>query len=337
MSISVVFDISEHLDGFIKKKAPIGAILLDYYLNFVLFYSNLFSAFITFLAVIFVTSKMARDTEVVPILSGGITYRRFLLPFMVGSTILAGIALGMNHYIVPEANYRKMQFGLEYGNNNVGLQNVQMEVGPGEDVYFRSYFSTRGHIDDFWLTKRDPETGRIIALIYSNKAVGDSLTNKWTLNHYTKRTFGQDELHHDYVYKRYHDTVLNFNLMEFTQRKEISGTMTTPELKQFIEKEKGKGSKHIAFYEVELHQRTSYPMATFILTLIGVSISSRKSRNGMGVNLVMGLLVVLVYLFSYKMTTVAALNIGMNAFWAVWLPNILFAVFGYFVYLKAPK
>jgi len=337
MSISVVFDVAENLDGFIEHKADLKSIFLDYYLNFVIYYSNLFSAFITFLAVIFVVSKMARDTEVVPILSGGITYSRFLRPFIIGSLILASISLVMNHYVVPNANAKRNAFDSKFGNNKLGLNNVQKDIGPGQSVYFREFYSTRGHINDFWITQRNEKTGQIKILVHATRASGDSLSFNWKLNHYTKRVFDENNLEHSFEYKRYFDTTLNFNMLEFTQRKEISGTMTTPRLKKFISDEQSKGSHNISFYQIELHQRTSYPLATFILTLIGVSISSRKSRNAMGVNLVMGLLVVLVYLFSYKMTTVAALNIGFSPFWAVWIPNIIFALFGYFVYLKAPK
>ena len=204
-------------------------------------------------------------------------------------------------------------------------------------VYFKSYYSTREYIDDFWITKRDPKTNRLESVLHADIAYGDSSSYDWKLQNFFLRKFGPDDMNHSFSNTAIKDTTFDFTLETFTATPNKAATLTTPELITFIESEKKKGSADIQFYKVELHQRTSYPLATYILTLLGVSIASRKTRDSIGVNIAIGLLLALIYIFCIKITTVAALKVGFPAFWAVWIPNIIFAGLSYYVYRKTPK
>ncbi len=338
MSISVVLDVAENLDRFFTQNATLNEIIFDYYLNFVLFYGNQFSGFIAFLAVILLTSKMSRDTEIVPILAGGISYARFMRPFLIGASAIVLVSLMMNHYIVPNGNAKRLIFEEKYNSKKFNLSNIKQEITPGESVYFRSFYESNGYIDQFWLTHRDKSTGKLNKMFYASRAIGDSSSRKWRFQGAFERDFANaDSLNHDFKMIPILDTLMGYTLADFTATRELAMTMSTPRLLEYIEEQKKSGSANISFYELKLHERSSYPLITFVLTVLGVSISSRKSRNGVGINLVFGLLVVLFYVFGIQFTTVGALNAGFNPFWAVWAPNLFFLGCALFFYSRAPK
>lgn len=337
MSISIVFDISEKMENFINRKAPLQTIIFDYYVNFAIYYSNLFSALFIFLAVLLFTSRMAKNTEIVPILSSGISFNRFLRPYAIAATILVIFSLYMNHFIIPPSNKTRLEFEKTYTNHTYVVQDLYKEADRGTLVFFKFYSTELGFLQDFWVTVRNPETGKIEHILHAEQAFGDSLENKWRLERFFIRSFNEDKESHKFRNGVRLDTTFNFNIKYFTEKPEIVSAMNYFELKEFIESEKERGAPNVAFYEVEMHQRTSYPIATYILTLIGVSLSSRKSRDGYGRPIVMGIGLILLYVFGMKMTTVAALNVGMNPLLAVWLPNIIFAVVAILIYRRAPK
>lgn len=337
MSISVVFDISEKIEDFIRRDAPLEEIIFDYYINFIIYYSSLFSALFIFLTVLFFTSKMAKNTEIVPILSSGISFNRFLRPYFLVATLLAVFSLLMNHFVIPPANRARLEFEQIYNNSTYTISNLHKEASPGTMVYFKYFRSDQNILHDFWISRRDPDTGELLQVLHAEQAFGDTVTNEWELKQCFVRTFTEGNTSHDFRSTPRIDTVLDFNIGYFTTRREIVSAMAYAELKEYIEEEEAKGSKNVPFYKIEMHQRTSYPMASFILTMIGVSISSRKSRDGIGMPIATGIVISLLYIFAMKMTTVAALNVGFPAFWAVWTPNIIFLGVAYVFYRKAPK
>jgi lipopolysaccharide export system permease protein len=337
MSISVMFDISEKMEDFTTRDVTLKQILLDYYLNFILYYSNLFSALFIFLAVLLFTSKMAKNTEIVPILSSGVSFRRFLRPYFIAATMLAVFSLVMNHFVIPPANRTRLEFEKLYTNSAYVVNDMYKETDRGTVVFFKFYSSTQGFLQDFWLTRRDPETGRIQQVLHAEQAFGDSLSQDWRLERYFIREFTPGQQEHQFRMGQSLDTVLEFSIAEFTTKAEIASAMSYFELRDFIRREKERGSKEVPFYEIEMHQRSSYPIATYILTLIGVSISSRKSRDGYGRPIAMGIGLILLYIFGMKMTTVAAMNVGFNPLLAVWLPNMMFFGVAWLIYRRAPK
>lgn len=335
MTISVVFDISEKLDDFLKTNPSVKEIVVDYYLNFVLHYGILLSSLIIFIALIWFTSRMAQRTEIIAILTSGVSFNRFLLSFFIAAFLLVSMSLVLTHYLVPIANKNRYNFESKYidGPYRINDQDLHAEVEPGVIAYFKridyqnnwgSKFSIE-HWDGGMLTKK----------LISNYARFDTINNRWKLENYFIRTFDGEKEKLRYGTKL--DTLLNVRFSDFGVNKDVIHTMTTPELNKFIERESMKGSDRIPFYQIEKHQRTSFPVATFILTLIGVVVSSRKVRGGYGINIVIGILIAVLYIFTMKMSTVAATNVDFNPLLAVWIPNFIFSIIAVYLYTKAPK
>jgi len=335
MSIAVIFDVSEKIDDFVANAAPVGAILVDYYLNFVAYYGILFSPLIIFIAVILFTSKMAQDVEVVAIISAGISFNRFLLPYFIGATILAMGALYLNHFVLPKANYDRLAFEEDYIRNPFKLheKNVHREISPGMFVYFEGFSYTSNIANEFCIEVWDND--RMLSKMTALTAEYNPETDRWLMKKVISREFkGQMQQLNELSEM---DTTFPFKPKDFAQRLNVSSTMNYAELTEYIKNEELKGSNKVVFYEIEKHQRTSYPFATYVLTLIGVSLASRKSRGGIGVHLVLGLVTVMIYIFAMKISTVAATNAGLDPLIAVWVPNFVFAGLALVLYRFAQK
>lgn len=335
MAIAAIFDVSEKIDDFIKNEAPLQAIIFDYYLNFIIHYGNLFSPLLIFISVIWFTGKMAHQTEIVAMLSSGMSFRRFLWPYFISATFLAIVSLYLNHYQLPRANKERLQFEEDYIRNafTISDKNIHREIEPGTIIYFESFNYQQQFGYKFSLEKW--EDGRLTYKLLSNKATMDS-THHWFINNYTIRSYHEDGTERIKT-GRILDTILPFTPADLGQRNTVASALTTPELNEFIDREQLKGSDKVPFYQLEKHQRTSLPFATYILTLIGVSIASRKVRGGIGLHIALGFTIAIVYIFFMKISSVAATNSGLNPLIAVWIPNVLFLGLGTYIYNKAPK
>lgn len=335
MSISVAFDLSEKIDDFIEKQPTVQEVIFDYYVNFILYYGNLFSPLIIFISLIYFTSRMAQRTEIVAILSGGVSFNRLLRPFLIAATILAGSALLLNHLIIPNAN--KVRIGFEekyYKLRNYNDKNdLHLAVDDETNVYFYEVRVEKGEGEDFTLEKwRD---GRMYFKMKGVKAIQDLETKVWRVHEYTIREFRDST--EVLRYGAQLDTLLGFDMAEFGKGVHYVSSMNTFELDEFLEEERKKGTDKMAFYLIEKHQRTSYPFATYVLTIIGVAVASRKVRGGIGIQIAIGVGIVLLYIFAMKVTTVSATNSGLNPLLATWIPNILFAIFAIHLLRKAQK
>ena len=337
MVLAMVFDLSERLGDFIKKEAPLRAIIFDYYFSFVIYFGNLFSPLITFVSVIWFTAKMAQNTEIIPIINSGRPFRRLLRPYMIGATILMLISLVMNHFILPITNERKLQFEEEYYRNVRSVSNYYAEYPGNKIVYFDSYRSDLERVSGFVVEQRN-ENNEIISLLRAKEARNKDSSNMWELKDYFIRFIGHPN---DSIVvgkpTEVMDTILPFQVSELAQRESVVMTMGFNEIRDFIDAEKKKGAANIAQYEIELYQRTSFPFANYVLTLIGMAIASRKSRGGIGANIAAGLGLTFIYIFAMKVTSVAAENIGFPSYLAVWVPNIIFGILGIIIYRMAPK
>lgn len=337
MLLAMVFDLSERLGDFIQKEAPIRAIIFDYYLSFVIYFGNLFSPLITFVAVIWFTAKMAQNTEIIPMINSGRPFRRILRPYMIGATILMIISLVLNHFVLPITNQNKLDFEEDYYRNVRSVSNYYAEYPNNQIVYFDSYRSDLARVLGFVIEQRN-ENDEIVSLLRAKEARNEEGSNKWELKDYFIRHVGHPN---DSIIvgdkKATIDTVLPFQLTELAQRESVVMTMGFNELREFIELEKKKGAGNIAQYEIELYQRTSFPFANYVLTLIGMAIASRKTRGGIGANIAAGLGLVFIYIFAMKVTSVAAQNVGFPSYIAVWVPNIIFGILGIIIYRFAPK
>jgi lipopolysaccharide export system permease protein len=334
MLFAMVVDISEKLSEFISNKAPITAIFFDYYLNFILFYGNMFSSMIIFLSVIWFTAKMAQDTEIIPIWFSGRPLTRFYRPYLIGATILMLISLVLNHFIVPWANKNRLAFEEKYYRDEISVEDYHADYPGNQSVYFSNYTNSEGQVHDFTI-QRWNDSNEVVYFLKARYAKNYPGTNKWQLKDYYEKDILFPEGTLKFGAKK--DTVFNFVMEEMAQRNTIAETMTFSELKNLISREKLKGSAAVSSYEIELHQRTSYPFAAYILTIIGVAVSSQKKRGGIGLNIAIGLGFVFIYIFAMKMTTVAAINVGFSSLLAVWIPNILFSIVAYVLYRFAQK
>lgn len=333
MSMAVVFDISERIDDFISKGAPLSAIITQYYFNFIAYYGNLFSPLIIFISVIWFTSRMAQNSEIVPVLASGTSFMRLLRPYFIAASFLTLVSLVLNHFVVPHANKVRLEFEEMYYRNEYSAANVYTQIKPGEYVYFYTYNSGKNMIVKFFYEKWEGQ--EMQTYLRAEKAFGDSTSNKWTFENYFIREVGDmgDEIRSG----KSLDTTMNFKILDFQRRSNLASAMTYNELDHFIEEEKMRGSSQIPQYQIEKYQRTSYPFATYILTLIGVSVSSRKSRQGIGKHIAIGLFLVFIFIFMIRVADVAVTNVGVPASISVWIPNFLFGIIGILLYRRAPK
>lgn len=349
LSIFIVFDISEKLQTFIAEKIPLREIIFDHYLNFIPYYGNLFSPLFTFISVIFFTSKMAYKTEFVAILSSGTSFKRILRPYMIGASIITFSSLVLNHFVIPNANKVRIEFEDKYINNLYSTEdvNIHKQIAPGVILYMSHYDNFKNMASQVSIEKI--ENNRQIYMLKADNMVWDTISHFWILSNVFERvikyhrldTLANDtsknipffiEKHKHYALKKIQ---IDFSPKDMARLQSKIEVLTYFELKHFIDKEKQKGSSRIEFFEVEMYKRTAFPFATYILTIIGVSISSRKIRGGVGLHIALGLLLSCVYiLFMHVSTTFA--NSGLaNPQISVWIPNILFSFIAFFLYKKA--
>lgn len=335
MLLSMVFDISARLGEFIANKAPVKDIIFDYYLNFLIFYGNTFSSLIVFIAVIWFTAKMSQDSEIIPMLFSGKPFIRILRPYMISATILMLLSLVLNQFVLPISNKTRFAFEEKYYQDRMLIENYHAEFNHSKYVYFTYYNSDENMVYDFNLEIWSKKKKKPLYYIRAKTAVNKIGTYEWKLNNYYERKIGDvnDQLTHGFI----KDTVFTFKVTDLAYRDNHCETMTRSELLNFIRSEKKKGSPNIPMFLVKLYERTSLPFATYVLTIIGVSVSSRKKRGGIGLNIAIGLGFVFIYIFAMKITNVAATNVGFPPIIAVWIPNVLFGIIGIYLYKISPK
>ncbi len=335
ISIAIVFDISEKIDDFLEREAPLRAIVFDYYMNFIPFFANLFSPLFIFISVIFFTSRMAGQTEIIAILASGVSFQRLLVPYVVSSLILALLSFYMNNYVIPHSNTARINFETKYIKNPYIFKNrhVHRQIAPGQFIYFESF----NNIDKigYQFSYEKIENDKIVFKLLSERIYWDTLKNKWTLENYFTREINGMKEKIETGYRM--DTVFAFYPSEFNRRTNFIETMDTPALNDYIRQETLRGSEEVPFYLVEKYKRLSYPFATFILTIIGVSLSSRKVRGGIGVQIGAGILLSFTYIMFMQVSQTFATNGNLPAWLAVWIPNIFYTFIAIYLLRKASR
>lgn len=335
--IVVVFDWVEKTDDFYELKAPLDAIIFQYYANFIPFFINKFSGLFTFIAVIFFTSKMAYQTEITAILSSGVSFRRLMWPYFISALLIAMISLGLNLWVIPVTNEKQVAFEALYLKKRQNIRydrHIYRQIEPGLFAYVRGY-SGRDQRASFFALERFDDN-QMVASLEAAEVKFNPETRHWTAERYTTRTF--DSLRNESFEKRTKlDTLINLDATELGRVNELIKTMKIGRLNEFIDQQREKGSNMIGLFEVERHTRYSYPLATFILTLIGVSLSSRKMRGGMGLHIGVGITLCFSYILFGRFFEEFAKSGVMNAALAVWIPNIIYMVIAIYLYRKAPK
>ncbi len=332
--ITVVFDISEKLDDFLKNEVTTYNIVFQYYAGFIPFYLNFLSPLINFIAVIFFTAKMADQTEIVPILCGGASFNRFLRPYIIASTLIFLVSMGFNLFIIPETNRLMTTFENKFLKNHENYKNnVHLQLDSNTYIFLESFDNASNAGNSFSLEKFDGD--KLRSKIISDRISFDTLTRKWTLENYTKRTV--DGLKEKMTRGPNLDTLLDMRPIDFDARDNIYSAMNFWELNEKIEKEKIRGSGIMVNLELEKYKRWTYPFSAYVLTLIGVALSSRKVRGGVGLPLGVGILLSFVYILFIQFANTFALKGGLPPIVAVVIPNVIFGLLGFYLLKKAPK
>lgn len=335
--IVIVFDLVEKMDDFMENHTALNEIVFDYYINLVPYYANMLSPLLVFISVIFFTSKMASQTEIIAILSSGVSFRRMLWPYFVGSLVIAAMTWVLGSQVIPVANRTRIDFENKYirSRKEIGLSDMHMQISPGVYVYLGRYYSFRESGDRFNLEKYDGE--RLVSRLYAKTITYDSLAGNWHLKNYTRWDFNPDGITHTITKGEQVDSVINILPSDFKNERKSYEMMTSAELRAHINEYKARGIGGTGDFEIELYKRNASPFASFILALIGVSLASRKTRGGMGLHIGLGLVLSFAYILFLTVSTTFAVNGSMNAVLSVWLPNIVFSIIGIFLYNKAPK
>lgn len=335
--VIIIFDISEKIDDFIQKQASLKAIVFDYYLNFLPFFINKFTALFTFISVIFFTSKMAGDTEIIAILNSGVSFKRFLRPYIFGALVLSLFSFMLTNFVIPKTIHRMVDFEARYvkKQNPTENVNIHMQIEPGTFVYVESYNSQVNSGYKFTLEKTEKGKGLVYKL-EADALVWDTIKKKWSVNNFYERKLlpNGNEIIQKGINR---NIVLNVKPEEFNIDTDNVMYMNFFELRNFIQKEKLKGSSQINRYLVEMHQRFAFPFAGIILTLIGVALSSRKVRGGTGLHLGFGIAITFTYILFLQVTTVFARFGEVPPALGVWTPNIIFGLVAWYLLWKAPK
>lgn len=333
--VVIIFDISENIEDFLKKNAPVNAIIFDYYLNFIPYFINLFIYLFTFISVIFFTSKMAGDTEIIAILSSGVSFKRMLKPYLLAGILLAVLSLYLGNILIPQANVVRREFKNKYMENlyKDKDRNIHVQIEKGVFVYVENYNNNLNIGYRFTMEKYDgPE---MVYRMVADRIELDSTGTRWSIYGYAERHI--DSLTETFSKGNRLDTTLNLLPADLYKVKEEFEVMNFWELRRYISAEKMKGNAGVIYYEVEMHKRMASPAAILILTFIGVALSSRKVRGGIGVHLGAGIAITFSYILFMQISTVFATYGNLSPLLAAWIPNIMFAVIGIYLVMKAPK
>ncbi|MBK12595.1 MAG: hypothetical protein CL849_03600 [Crocinitomicaceae bacterium] len=333
--VAVVFDVAENLERLIDNDAPWGRVFGEYYISFCLALGNMLSAFIVFLTILLFTSRLAQRSEIIAVLAGGISFQRLMLPYLVASTFLVLGSLLFAHFILPISNQRKLDFEVEFVHKefHIAEQHLYREISPGTVVYMRSVNAGRQVGYRFVLEQWDGD--RLEEKWMASKARWLEKEGTWRVSNLRRRWWDEGGEHFDKV--AVVDTALDMRISDFGQRNEAMSTLNWDELKAAIQREKARGSGGERLLQLEMHTRTSNAFAIYIMTLIGVSVASRRQRGGTGIHILIGVVIGFVYVFSAKLTSVSATHAGVLPAVAAWTPNVLFGMLGIMLYRRAPK
>ena len=334
--VVVIFDYVEKIDDFTTTHAPLKEIFFDYYLNFIPFFINQFSALFTFIACIFFTSKLAYQTEIIAMLSGGMSFKRLMWPYFIAAAIITMISLSLSLWVIPISQRTCVAFEQKYIPRRQRFQydrHIYRQLEPGTFVYIRGFSKNSKQASFLALEKYDGN--RMVATLESSEVKFDEETKRWSSQRYVTRTF--DNGVESFTQHRNLDTLLNLDILELGRLTELITTMNIVELNEFTQQQREKGSDSIRQLEVEQHIRFAYPLGTFILTLIGVSLSSRKVRGGTGLHIGIGIALCFSYIMLNRIFEEFAKGGSLPPMLAVWFPNIIYAVIGIYLYRKAPK
>lgn len=338
LPIAIAIDISEKVDRFLRNAELTKIeIIQDYYLHFIIIFGNIFLPLAVFIAVIFFTSKLAGNTEVIAIHSAKVSFTRFLKPYFIGATLITAFALVMNHFVVPKSNKTYNEFTRTYLKkqtyNQDYLQNINLQLGPNDYIFFKSYNVSTNRGQKFTYEKF--EGTKLKYKLMADNVRWVAKDTLFSLNSWRKRILTETGDSISSGAKL--DTLFSFTPKDLLNEDYLAKEMNTIKLGEYIEQSRKRGVGNLNTYLVEYHKRTSLPISTYILTFIAVSLAAKKRRGGMGVNLAIGISLMFIYVFFLKIVEVLGAGAETNAFVMVWLPNIFFGALALYLYLRNAK
>ena len=329
LAIVIMFDINEKLDSFLK--APLKATIVDYFINFLPYFANQFSPLFTFIAVIFFTSKLAGNSEIIAMLSTGMSYNRLLRPYLFSALIIASLTYTLDAFIIPPANVKRIDYQNTYVKNkrvDYG-SNIMLMVAPGQIAYMSRYdniskIGSRFSLESF--------NGKEIASRLTAQSIKWDTLYNWQIRDYVIRDFRDNR---EYITKGTKlDTIIPFEPSDFLISVNDHEKMTTPALSEYINRQKSRGVGNIKSFEVEYQRRYAMTAAAFILTVIGMALSSRKVKGGLGVNIGIGLVLSFSYILFMTVTQTFAISGLTSPMVAMWIPNLIYAVIAIVLYRR---
>lgn len=332
LAIVVMFDINEKLDAFLQ--APLKATVFDYFLNFLPYFANQFSPLFVFITVIFFTSKLADKSEIIAMLSSGMSFHRLLRPYMISAAVIAAFTFVLGAYIIPPANAKRIDYTNTYVRNrrvDYG-DNIMMQVAPGRIAYMSRYDNTtktgyRFSLEEF-------KDKKLVSRLTATSIRWDTLY-QWSVSDYMIRDFGADR---EIIRRGMQlDTVIPFEPRDFLISRNDWETLTSPQLRQYVERQRQRGVANIQAFEIEYEKRYAMCAAAFILTVIGMALSSKKVKGGMGMNIGLGLVLSFSYILFMTVTSSFAVSGITSPFVAMWIPNVLYAIIAVVLYFKAAR
>ena len=334
LAVVSMFDINEKLDAFLS--APLSETIFDYFMSFLPYFANQLAPLFTFIAVIFFTTKLAGNSEIIAILSSGVSFNRFLRPYMIGAGVIALMIFALSNYIIPPTNVKRIDYTNKYVKNKkvtTGLD-IQLMARPGEVVYIGRFENNTKTGYRFSLDKFNGK--ELTSRMTAQTITYDSTRNyHWTVHNYMIRDF--DGMKESIRRGERLDTIIPIEPRDFLISVNDQETLTTPQLSEFIEKQKNRGVANIKAFEIEKERRYAVAAAAFILTLIGVSLSAKKTKGGMGINIGIGLLLSFSYILFSTVTSQFAIS-GLTSPWvAMWIPNFVYLAIGFGLYYRARK
>jgi len=333
-----VIDFSEKVEKFMSQSISFKEVVFDYYMNFIPWINGLLWPLFALIAVIFFTSRMAKDSEIISILASGVSYYRLMLPFLVAASFLAVLLWVGNNYVIPRSTRVKANFENTYiwkGNKKTLNENVHMRVGPQEKIFVRYFRIRDSTMIDFRLETF--EEGKLKRFLKAKRLQYNNDSGKWTMKDYMVRTFDGLKETMEVESGKELDTLLNFTPEEFIRFANQMEMMTSPQIMRYVEDQTSKGLQNPKKFMVEYHRRNADPFTIIILTIIGVSLASRKVRGGLGLNLALGLLIGSLFVLISKFSTSFAFSQTLTPMLGIWIPNMIFSVVAVVLLMRAQK
>ena len=332
----IIFDLSEKIDDFVQREAPLKAIIVDYYVNFVPYFMNQYSPMVVFLTVILFTSRMAQNSEIVAILSCGTSFHRMMVPYLVSAVIVALFSLGLGLWVIPRANVTRVAFEQKY--------NPRAKVKFGHDMHYKLEDDKFVYIESFsgWnstaynFTLEQLSEDHLVSKLSAESAQWDSLSGKWKLKNWFIREYGEG-LSDRVRSGRTLDTLISLTVDDFYYNEYTIESLDKGQLDQLIDTQVSRGDATVKNAQIEKHRRYTLPLSGIILTIMGVALCSKKRRGGMGWNIAVGLALGFSYILFMQFSKMFVVTDTLSAGFATWLPNILYAIIAAILYIIAPK